>query len=255
MAKYLIALHALGLHAAYLGYLKEFFTEKGYKVQCPDLLGFGRTTKQNRGDIETFHDYTKEVAEISQEIRKHDPKADIFVWGESIGGTVALLYALEYPKCPRGVVAVNPVLSTNMGFSKIRKVQLDVMASLQPDKQIELPFLLQDMTDDEVVAKAIASDEMVCSSVTGRFWFALSKACVLLWTDATRIRVPFLIQYSVGSCFVSESVMEHILSVAPVDLKQKQALEGPFLLSLSRGREEVYQKAFSFFELCDSRRK
>ncbi|QJR22268.1 hypothetical protein BREVNS_1518 [Brevinematales bacterium NS] len=255
MAKYLIALHGIGLHRGYLSYLKDFFAQHGYTVICPDLLGFGQTTQHNRGDIANFHDYTKEVAEISREIRRTDGEARIFLWGESLGGTVALMYALDYPKCAAGVVAVNPILSTQLGVSKIRQVQLDMLASVAPEKRIDLPFLLQDLTDDEKVAGVIASDEMVCSSVTGRFWFALSKACVFLWTDASRMGVPFLFQYSTGSHLVSESALEHFFSAAPVALKQKQAVEGPVFLSLSQKREEYFHKAFSFFELCEAQTK
>ncbi|MFN4216117.1 MAG: alpha/beta fold hydrolase [Brevinematales bacterium] len=251
MAKYLIALHGLGLHSGYLSYLDDFFVKQGYTVICPDLLGFGHTTQHDRGDISNFHDYTREISEISREIRRTDGEAKIFLWGETLGGTVALMYALDYPKCALGVVAVNPILSTQLGISKIRRFQLDVMASIVPEKRIDLPFFLQDLTDDEKVASVIVSDEKVCSSVTGRFWFALSRACVFLWTDASRMMVPFLLQYSRGSHLVSESALEHFFSVAPVALKQKQAVDGPVFLSLSRKREEHFKKASSFFDLCE----
>jgi len=249
MAKYLIALHGLGLHGGYLVYLRDFFVGKGYVVECPDLLGFGHTTTQNRGDIASFHDYTREVAILSEEIRRRDHEARVFLWGENIGGTVALMYALEYPRGVAGVVAVNPVLSVKMGIPRMKRLQWQLAAQFSPNRRIDLPFFIQDLTDDPQVAEVIAQDDRVCSCVTARFFGALSRACAFLWTDAPRMRIPFVIQYSVGSQLVSESALRRFVAVASSSLKEAEPIEGPALLSLSKHREEVYRKAFSFFEL------
>ncbi len=255
MAKYLIALHGIGLSRKYLVYLKNFFEQKGFVVRDMDLWGFGATTAQNRGDISDFHEYTRAVAYVSREIHQHDPEARIFVWGENLGGTIALMYGIEYPQCPVGVVAVNPLLSLELGFSKMEIAKNHMASQMAPNTRIELPFLLQDLTDDDRVAEVIARDESVCTSLTARFWGALFRATVFLWTDARRMHVPFLIQYSKGSHFVSEKAVEHFLSLASVSLKLKEGIEGPPLLSLSKKREEIYEKALSFFELCEHQKR
>ncbi|URA09363.1 alpha/beta fold hydrolase [Thermospira aquatica] len=255
MAKYLIALHGIGLSRKYLFYVKDFFQKKGFIVRDMDLLGFGATTVQNRGDISDFHEYTRSLVQVSREIRQQDLQAKIFVWGENLGATIALMYGIEYPQCPSGIVAVNPLLSLELGFSKMDIAKNHMASQIAPNTRIEFPFLLQDLTDDEHIAETIASDEARCTSITARFWGALFRATVFLWTDARRMQVPFLIQYSRGSHFVSERAVEHFLGLASSPLKLKEGIEGPPLLSLSKKREDIYEKALSFFDLCDHQKK
>jgi|GEM_PF-2066142 alpha-beta hydrolase superfamily lysophospholipase len=252
MRKTIIALHGIGLHHSYLYFVKNFFEEHGFAVLTPDLPGFGKTTSHNRGDIDSFHTYTKEIAQLSKEVRTKNPKEEIIIWGENMGGTIALMYGIEYPKCPQCIIAVNPILSTQLGFSQLKQWQLHLASQFSHDKRIEFPFLLQDLTDDEKVSTTIASDELVCQSITTRFWLALSQACLFLYTDAHRLTTPFLIQYSKNSNLILEKPIEHFYTKASATPKLKESMEGPVLLSLSRKREELFKKALSFIELVSA---
>ena len=86
--------------------LATTMAERGYCVVMPDLRGHGRTT-------DTFLTWgVKERCDIKQVIdalqKSNDIQGPVFAIGVSMGGTVAIQYAAEDPRC-QGVVAVAPV--------------------------------------------------------------------------------------------------------------------------------------------------
>ena len=75
--------------------------DAGYRVACPDLKGFGRTSTPVRGyDAETLAD------EVSQLIRGLDARKAVLV-GHDWGGAVALATAFRHPGRVRALVVVS----------------------------------------------------------------------------------------------------------------------------------------------------
>ena len=90
----LFALHGLGDHSGLYPMLGELLTARGIEVFQPDLRGNGRSGGQ-RGYIEAWADLRADLAALVNRVRAEGRTPPLFVLGMSLGGQVALDYALQ----------------------------------------------------------------------------------------------------------------------------------------------------------------
>lgn len=88
--------HGLGEHSGRYANLVERLLPAGYAVYAIDHQGFGRSGGQ-RGHVNHFHDYAKDVHRLNALVRAEQPGQPIAVFGHSMGGLISLDYAQTYP--------------------------------------------------------------------------------------------------------------------------------------------------------------
>ncbi len=96
----LVLLHGLGANGESWQLQIPFFTEAGYRIVAPDLRSFGQSPYPGHTSIAEM---AGDVAELLDHL--HLPNAHIL--GISLGGTVALQFALDYPARVQKLVLVN----------------------------------------------------------------------------------------------------------------------------------------------------
>lgn len=109
--KTILLLHGLGVYGESWGYQTLALTAAGYHVMAPDLPGFGSSPAVSR---------RWSVAAAAREMIRLLDEAGIgrtVVCGLSMGGTVALQLALDYPQRIAGLVLINT-------FSALRPASL-----------------------------------------------------------------------------------------------------------------------------------
>ncbi|RKQ35521.1 alpha/beta hydrolase [Oceanobacillus halophilus] len=96
-------------------YLGERLAQNGYSISAPRLLGHGTHYK----DLEkcTHQDWFESLEERYKELKQQC--REVFVIGQSMGGTLSLWLANKYPEI-KGVILINPAL-TLPAFEKLRK--------------------------------------------------------------------------------------------------------------------------------------
>ena len=72
-------------------------TEKGYVVYAMDLTGYGKSGWQNGmpSHIECYTDYVDDIAALVHVAKRETEDAPIVMYGEGLGATCALAYALD----------------------------------------------------------------------------------------------------------------------------------------------------------------
>lgn len=110
----IILIHGVGSNA-YLynktaGLLQEATRAEVYAI---DLRGHGQS-EGIRGDVDYINQYVDDLADIIDTIRKEKPNGKIIISGHSMGGGVALRYAMEemYEK-PNGFLLFAPLIGHN----------------------------------------------------------------------------------------------------------------------------------------------
>lgn len=92
------------------GLLQEATKAEVYAI---DLRGHGQS-EGNSGDVDYINQYVDDLADIIQEIRREKPNGKIIIAGHSMGGGVALRYAMEkqYDQ-PDGFLLFAPLIGQN----------------------------------------------------------------------------------------------------------------------------------------------
>lgn len=92
------------------GLLQEATQSEIYAI---DLRGHGQSDG-NSGDVDYINQYVDDLADIIKEIRKEKPNGKIIIAGHSMGGGVALRYAMEKQyEQPDGFLLFAPLIGHN----------------------------------------------------------------------------------------------------------------------------------------------
>jgi pimeloyl-ACP methyl ester carboxylesterase len=101
-----ILIHGLAASLHDWDFLLPKLAESGYTGYALDLLGHGESFKPNRLDDYSGKQVLSHLASWIESLHLKDPAVLI---SHSMGGWVALEYALQFPACVRALVLVNPL--------------------------------------------------------------------------------------------------------------------------------------------------
>ncbi len=102
--------HGLGEHCGRYAHMAKFLNGRNISLCAVDLHGHGRTLgKRGVADgVEVFH---RDVDALLDFSRLQAPDVPHFLMGHSMGGNIALSYALTYPDTPvRAIIAQAPLI-------------------------------------------------------------------------------------------------------------------------------------------------
>lgn len=93
--------HGLGEHAGRYGHVIDLLTGAGYVVVAPDHAGHGRSGGKRMG-VNHFGDFVADLHRVIHSVEHAG--LPLFLVGHSMGGAIALSYALDHPDEVTGLV-------------------------------------------------------------------------------------------------------------------------------------------------------
>lgn len=105
----LLIIHGFGEHSGRYMNLVDHLVPRGYTVWGFDHRGHGRSPGQ-RVHINSWQEFRGDVRSFVQMVREKEQRTPIFIFGHSLGGLIALEFALHYPEGLKGVIASSPAL-------------------------------------------------------------------------------------------------------------------------------------------------
>ncbi|MFC0315005.1 alpha/beta hydrolase [Gordonia phosphorivorans] len=99
--------HGLGEHAGRYGHVVERLTSAGYVVIAPDHAGHGRSGGKRLG-VNDFSDFGADLERVIGGVQRDG--LPLYVIGHSMGGAIALDYALNNPDELTGLVLSGPAV-------------------------------------------------------------------------------------------------------------------------------------------------
>ena len=98
-------------------YLTPVLTKFGYQVFAPDLVGHGNSTKPDNPDLYSFNILYEHFTEW---MVKTGQNGDLTLIGHSLGGLIALNYAINNPQSVSRIVLIDPYYNQNQLNSVLR---------------------------------------------------------------------------------------------------------------------------------------
>jgi alpha-beta hydrolase superfamily lysophospholipase len=184
----IICLHGIGDHSGLYPMVFDSLVPLGFGVVAPDLRGNGRSPGQ-RGHVDAWADFRDDLGCLIARSRGGEA---LFLLGNSMGGLVALDYAIERPEGIRGVVAVAPPLG-RLGVPA-PLLALGRMASrVLPRFSLETGMDLSGLARDPAVTERVLSDPLFHRRGTARLSTELTAAIARVQAAAARYPVPVLV--------------------------------------------------------------
>ena len=148
-----ILVHGLKDHSDRYAATAVKLVAQGYAVHAFDLRGHGRSAGP-RVYVNSFSDYVADLAIFADRVRAREPGRPLFLFGHSMGGAIATLYAIGKKPDLRGLVLSGAALKPGQSVSGPLIATTKVLAVIWP----ELPVLDLDLAlfsrDPAVVAES-----------------------------------------------------------------------------------------------------
>lgn len=116
----LLVVHGLAEHSGRYSNLADYFVAKGYAVYSFDYQGHGQS-EGLRGYVERFSHYFDDLKAFLDIVRRQQPDTRTFLFGHSMGGTIATAYAIHHQAEFSGLIlsAASLKIDTNLSSALI----------------------------------------------------------------------------------------------------------------------------------------
>ena len=185
-----VLVHGYLEHAGRYAELAAYLASHGHPVLAFDHRGHGRS-EGIRGYVRDFGDYVDDVKLVLARARD-DAGTTPFLLGHSMGGLIALAYAIEHDGI-RGVAVSSPYLRNAVRVSGAQRAALQVLARVRPTLQLASPLKASQLTRDAALVAAQQSDALVLRRYTPGWGLALLRAQAATLAGAPRLRSPLLV--------------------------------------------------------------
>ena len=190
----ILIVHGLGEHSGRYARLTEHLASAGFSVFSYDHRGHGQS-QGKRGHIANFQEYTDDLEMMLEMFRKTlSSKAPFFLLGHSMGGLIALNFALHNNEKMDGLIISSPGLApaAKPPVAKVAAARLMsvILPSFSFDNELDVQFL----SHDQNVVDAYVADSLVHRRITARWGIEFMKTSEQTLRDAPLLKVPVLMQ-------------------------------------------------------------
>ena len=186
--------HGLGEHAGRYGHVEDALVPEGWAVYALDHRGHGRSGGR-RAHLDHYSDWLSDFDAFRHLVASRHVGLPLFVLGHSMGGQIALSYALEHGTGLAGIVLSSPALASETATGPARQV-LQVLATVLPTARI-VGLDTTKISKDPAVVAAYQADPLVYQGKpTLAVMAALASRFGVLQERARGLDLPLLLQYA-----------------------------------------------------------
>jgi acylglycerol lipase len=204
----LVIAHGLGEHSGRYANVASRLVPEGVSIWALDFCGHGQS-EGKRGHVHNFGQYVSDLdklLDIASEGVPTDSK--IFLLGHSLGGLIALNYALRFPDKLHGIVVSSPVLAFKIKVPAVKIVLGSVMSAVWPGLSMANELDPTKISHDKSVVDAYIHDPLVHNRVTARWFTEFAAAMEKIRQSAPELKVPILMQIAGNDFLVDASASE-----------------------------------------------
>jgi len=187
----LLVVHGLGEHSGRYGTVVDALVPDGWAVYGLDLRGHGRSGGR-RAHVESYDDWLTDLDAFRRLVVARHPRLPVFALGHSMGGQIALAYALDHQEDLRGLVLSAPALE-NSSVPRAARPFLTALATVTPRLRAKVVDINKISKDPAVVADYHADPLVHHGHPTLGLSLALLRRFGVLPERARELRLPLLL--------------------------------------------------------------
>lgn len=188
----ILLVHGHGEHSLrYLPWAKRF-AYHGFVFTSWDHAGHGQS-EGLRGHINYFEQLLFEIDLAITKITHEYPKLPIILYGHSMGGNIALNYAINRPAKLSLLVVTSPWINLSNPPSKFMELVSSVMNIIAPFVQIKSTVKPEQISRVPEEVEKYATDPLNHALITPRLYTAIRRSSQYIIKYADKIRIPTLL--------------------------------------------------------------
>ncbi|MGE0076902.1 MAG: lysophospholipase [Bacteroidales bacterium] len=209
-----LLVHGHGEHSwRYLHWAKRF-AYCGYIFASWDHFGHGLSDGQ-RGHIRYYEQLLLEIDLAVTKIKAMFPNLPIVLYGHSMGGNIALNYAIRRSSPVKLLIVTSPWIELAKPVSKCIDVLSRIMNKVLPFYPIKSPIKPEEISHVDEVVEKYAMDPLIHGWITPRLLTSIVDAGKYALKNASRIKIPTLLMHGGADTITSVSATNRIASYIP----------------------------------------
>ncbi|GMK42665.1 lysophospholipase [Paenibacillus sp. CCS19] len=219
--------HGMGEHHGRQAAIVQPLNEAGFVVFVYDQRGHGRS-EGKRGHSPSITHLTRDVDAVIAEARRRYPSLPIFLYGHSMGGNVAVNYALRHEAELAGLVLSSPWL--RLAFQPPKwKVKIGrAIGRIWPTFTQQAGLASGALYRPGHPNPAPAKDEWSHGSITAAMFVAMTDSGEWAIREARRIRIPLLLAHGTADRITSFEASRELFSQANPATSTFMPVEGGY---------------------------
>lgn len=218
----LVNLHGLGDHGGLYPMLPDYFIPRGIAVHAFDLRGHGRSEGQ-RAFLDDWRDYREDLGTFIGTVPRARGRRP-FLLGHSLGGLIALDYALHDGAAIAGVIAAAPALG-DVGVPRLLMAAGRVLSRIWPRFSMRTGMDLSALSREPEARQAVVDDPLFHRVGTARLSTEVVAAIERVQRLAPSLAIPVLLLHGGADRMVSPAGTRDFFSHLTV--ADRQLIEYP----------------------------
>jgi len=185
-------LHGLGEHSGRYRHLVDRLVPAGYGMAAFNLRGHG-TSQGQRGHAPGLAALMDDISRFFTEVRKRLPDVPRFLYGHSMGGTLAINYVLRMHPQIAGVIVTGPFLRPAFKVPILKLMIARVMYRLWPALSLPNGLNPNHVSRDAAVVQAYTRDSLVHDRLSVQLGIDILQAGAWALEHASEFSLPLLL--------------------------------------------------------------
>lgn len=186
----MVIVHGLGGHSGLFNNAVQDLVIDGYGVYAFDLRGNGLSPGQ-RGHVNHWKEFREDLHAFVEYVHAQHQRCPCFLWGHSLGGTIALDYALHYPSGLHGLILSAPALG-KVNISPVKLTVGRLMSHIFPRFSLSLGIHKEACSRDPKICVIFSEDPLRHEYGSARLATEFFATVARVQARASDLQVPLL---------------------------------------------------------------
>jgi alpha-beta hydrolase superfamily lysophospholipase len=236
----ILLVHGLGTHSKCLHfrYLRDALSGMGFAAYGFDLRGYGKSGGR-RAFVNEWRDFREDLLLLVEMVERDGESVPLFLLGVSLGGLIAVNYAIHYPAGIQGVITIAAALDASGVPAWLRKLSA-MLAKIAPRLRLTPGLDETRLTRDRDAQREFNSDPLRQRKMTVRLAAETTAAMAETLERLPLLRVPLLVMHGSADVIVPPAAGQLLYRLAGSTDKEHNVYEGAcHILSMEINREQV----------------
>ncbi len=221
-----VIVHGYGEHTGRYVHVAEELTRNGYAVSTFDLRGHGRSQGDPRTFVRSFDEHLDDLERFLSRVRERHSGRPLFLFGHSMGGTIATLFAIARQPEIRGLLLSGASLKLSDNYS-LSLITLAKIISLVLPKLRLIKLDASAVSRDAEVVREYVTDPLVYhGGIPARTGAEMNRAMELIRQRMETLEVPLLIMHGTGDLLADPEGSRQLYDRADSGDKDLRLYEG-----------------------------
>jgi alpha-beta hydrolase superfamily lysophospholipase len=169
---------------------------------APDLRGNGKSAGK-KGHFDSYEQVMQDIDFLVAESGKRWPDLPVIIYGQSMGGNLALNYCLRRKPAVKGVIASSPWLRLARPPSPIVRSVGNFIARLIPSLVISNGIDARDLSHSKVISDAYDNDPLVHGKISLNTFRIITESGEWAIRNSRSLNMPLLLMHGTADRITS----------------------------------------------------